>query len=183
MGTSALFYVERLRWPVFPCRPAGKAPLTAHGFKDATLDPQQVRQWWQRWPEANIGVPTGSTDQGGCGYDVLDVDSSEGLRDWHRVQHAACPPDCSAETFCPAPGPFQIVARAFTPGDGADRKPGRHLYLPATGAGNTTRIHGLHIDYRGAGGYVVAPPSVGLSGARYAWLTWPPDEQQAGAAA
>ena len=25
-------------WPVFPCDPATKRPLTPHGFKDATCD-------------------------------------------------------------------------------------------------------------------------------------------------
>ena len=63
------------------------------------------------------------------------------------VQHAQCPPDCCAVTFCPAPGPFDIRADRFTPGNGVDRGPGRHLYLPATGKGNTTRLGGQPIDY------------------------------------
>ena len=171
MGTSALWYVTVLRFPVFPIKPRGKQPLTRHGFKDATTDPDRITDWWQTWPDANIGIPTGIS---GCGYDILDVDGATGMQDWAGIKHADCPPDCSAETFCPAPGPFQIHARAWTPGDGVDRGPGRHLYIPATGSGNTTRIHGLSIDLRGEGGYVVAPPSVGLSGVRYAWLTRPP---------
>jgi prophage regulatory protein len=31
--------------PVFPCGD-NKAPLTEHGFKDATTDPKQIREWW-----------------------------------------------------------------------------------------------------------------------------------------
>lgn len=173
MGASARYYVQKIGWPVFPLRPRGKSPLTAHGFKDATRDPDQIRAWWTEWPDANIGIPTGPLDDGGCGYDVLDIDGPDGIRAWARIKHAQCPPDCSAEQFCPAPGPFDIHAIAFTPGDGVDRKPGRHMYLPATGRGNTTRLHGQSLDWRGRGGYVVAPPSVGLSGARYQWLTWP----------
>lgn len=173
MGRSALWYVEHLRWPVFPLKPRGKSPLTAHGFKDASRDPDQIRTWWTEWPEANIGTPTGPASDGGCGYDVLDVDGPDGIRAWSTIRHSNCPPNCCEQTFCPAPGPFDIHAIAFTPGDGVDRKPGRHLYIPAAGRGNATRLFGQSLDYRGKGGYVVASPSVGLSGARYAWLQWP----------
>src|SRR5947209_4178613 len=65
---SALDYVA-LGIPVFPCA-ATKKPLTPNGFKDASLDEQQVRDWWARWPEAMIGVPTGPVS----GLDVLDLD-------------------------------------------------------------------------------------------------------------
>jgi len=44
---------------VFPCRPRGKEPLTSHGFKDATTDPEQIRRWWSEHPDANLGLATG----------------------------------------------------------------------------------------------------------------------------
>lgn len=174
MGASALWYATKLGWPVFPLKPRGKKPVTAHGFKDATTDPDRVREWWAKTPDANVGVPTGPTSERGCGFDVVDIDGRDGLAAWATIKHAGCDPGCSDVTFCPAPGPFDVRALAFTPGDGTpERGPGRHLYIPATGRGNTTRMSGQSIDYRGAGGYVVAPPSVGLSGARYSWLTRP----------
>lgn len=179
LGQAAAWYAGHLRWPVFPLKPRGKQPLTAHGFQDASADLEQVRAWWERWPDANIGLPTGAVDAGGCGYDVLDVDGAQGMQDWSTIRHAECPDGCCDEDVCAAPGPFDIVARACTPGDGVKRGPGRHLYLPATGRGNSARLSGLSIDYRGAGGYVVAPPSVGLSGARYTWLVRPSSEQAA----
>lgn len=169
MGEAAAWYAEALAWPVFPLKPRGKQPLTRHGFKDASVDPDVIHSWWERWPAANIGVPTGAD---GCGYDVVDLDGVEGIKSWALMRHADCPDGCTAETFCPAPGPFDVRARAFTPGDGNDRKPGRHLYIPATGRGNGAAL-GPGIDFRGAGGFCVVAPSMGPHGARYSWLEWP----------
>jgi putative DNA primase/helicase len=66
---GALAYAAR-GWPVFPWRPDGKAPLTEHGFKDATSDPKTIRAWWSRQPRALCGAPTGSVS----GFVLLDVD-------------------------------------------------------------------------------------------------------------
>ena len=59
--------------PVFPCRnlPSNaddKKPYTLHGFKDASIDPAVITQWWQQWPDALMGVPTGER------FVVLDLD-------------------------------------------------------------------------------------------------------------
>jgi len=56
--------------PVFPLVPKGKAPLTAHGFKDATDDEAKIRAWWTATPDANIGMPTGLVTR----RSVLDED-------------------------------------------------------------------------------------------------------------
>ena len=83
---AAVAYAER-GWRVFPlhwiredgscscekgCEPtkAGKHPLTAHGLKDASADPQHVERWWRATPAANIGIVTGKES----GLVVLDVD-------------------------------------------------------------------------------------------------------------
>lgn len=59
--------------PVFPCVPGQKRPLTARGFHSATTDPAQIERWWTRWPEANLGLPTGAVS----GVVVVDVDVRE----------------------------------------------------------------------------------------------------------
>jgi hypothetical protein len=56
------------------CSSAAKHPLTRNGFRDATLDGDQVQKWWTRWPNANIGVATGR------GLVVLDLDSDDAIR-------------------------------------------------------------------------------------------------------
>lgn len=172
MGAAALWYATKLRWPVFPLKANGKQPLTRHGFKDASLDPDQIRKWWTKWPDANIGVPTGRAENGGCGYDVLDIDGREGLATLATIKHAECDPGCCAETWCSATGLLPpISARAYTPGDGK-RAPGRHYYTPAAGGSNTSNAL-PSIDTRGDGGYVVVPPSIDSTGRRYQWLDRP----------
>src|SRR5690349_21340480 len=157
LGKSALYYAQRIGWPVFPLKPGGKQPATPHGFHDATRDPEQISSWWTAMPDANIGTPTG-TD--GCGYDVIDVDRDEqwpnpaqGFQSWARMLHADCPPGCSTDTFCPGDSTLTIRARAVTP------RGGRHIYVPASGSRNAGNIQ-PGIDIRGDGGYVALPPSL-----------------------
>jgi hypothetical protein len=68
---AALTYAGR-GLHVFPCR--GKLPRTEHGFQDASTDTDTVISWWQRWPDANIGIATGTAS----GLVVLDVDTQHG---------------------------------------------------------------------------------------------------------
>jgi len=37
------------------CQFGGKHPRTPHGVNDATNGLDQIREWWERWPRANIG--------------------------------------------------------------------------------------------------------------------------------
>jgi hypothetical protein len=72
--------------PVFPCknRPGtedDKAPLTARGFHDASTNPNHIANWWWRWPDALIAVPTGIR------FDVLDADLQHvEAREWLAKQ-------------------------------------------------------------------------------------------------
>jgi hypothetical protein len=174
LRAAALYYTRMLHWPVLPLRPRGKTPLVARGLHDATLEAAVVCSWWDRWPEANIGLPTGPREHGGIGLDVIDADGPEGVAAWTALKHRHCPPGCSQEAFCDATGGFEVVAEAVTPGNAEiSRGPGRHLYVPASGRGNTVKIGGRPLDLRGASGYVVAPPSVNLTGATYTWIKPP----------
>jgi len=141
---AALGYARR-GWPVLPCQPRGKQPLTGlvrHGFKQATLDESTISGWWEAAPEANVGLVTG------VAFDVLDIDGPEG-RD---ALQASMPEDGT-----PVYGPTVLT------GGG-----GWHYYVAVTGRGNRAGLlH--HVDWRGAGGYVIAPPSVHESGRPYSW--------------
>src|SRR5260370_29727242 len=75
---AALDYAKH-GWPVFPCHPGTKRPLTpkgdagSGGLKCATIDETVIRAWWHRFPKAMIGVPTGRP----IGAFVLDLDVGE----------------------------------------------------------------------------------------------------------
>ena len=56
LARAAVAYATELRWPVLPLQPGGKAPLTLHGFHDATCGIDQIREWWRKWPHANVGL-------------------------------------------------------------------------------------------------------------------------------
>ena len=133
MEFAALTYAS-WGWPVFPCRPGLKVPATAHGLTEATTDREQIIDWWWRWPRANVAVATGHA------FDVIDVDP-DGADWWRRHGHVDGPlPDIHGEVSTP-------------------RAQGRHLYVAPTGMRNKTGL-APGIDYRGLGGYVLAPPSV-----------------------
>ncbi|KKL91680.1 hypothetical protein LCGC14_1892320, partial [marine sediment metagenome] len=54
---AALDYAAR-GWPIFPAR-VDKTPYTTSGVLDATTDERQVREWWARWPGANVALDVG----------------------------------------------------------------------------------------------------------------------------
>ncbi len=144
LGSVALWYAEAAGWPVFPLRVGEKIPATKHGFKDATRDPDQIRQWWERGnPNYNIGIPTGPDT-----FDVVDVDGPDGFQSLVELQDAL--PDVHGKVDTPR---------------------GLHLYVEGTTDGNRAGVR-KGIDYRSAGGFVVAPPSM-VDGKRYSWVMQP----------
>lgn len=63
-------------WRVFPCVPGAKNPLTTHGVHDATTDPETIKEWWGRCPNANVAVACGEKS----GITVVDID--ENIDEW-----------------------------------------------------------------------------------------------------
>lgn len=132
----ALLYAIR-GVPVLPLIPLSKRPLTGHGLLDATVDQAKINWWWSQTPDANIGLLTGIL------FDVADVDLARGALSWARM-----PDNKPTMKFAGR----VIYGTVSTPR-------GTHLYIEKTGFNNTTNLY-PGIDFRGEGGYVVAPPSV-----------------------
>lgn len=124
-------------WPVFPCVPTMKTPLTNHGFKDATTDPRQITGWWARHPRANVAVATGAP-----GPDVLDVDTKDGRGGMDLFSRA-----CRAGLVRGA------TALVRTPSGG--------LHVWFTGTDQRGGAVGLNkaLELKARGGYVLLPPS------------------------
>ena len=154
---TAIKYATKYGFAVFPIVERTKIPHTPRGCLDAKKDVGAINFWWNKWPNASIGIATGSISQ----LVVIDedVDPDKGLdgvdsiRRWER-DHSALP-----ET-----------ARALT-GRG-----GVHLYYRYEG-NDIRNSAGLleGVDVRGEGGFVVAPPSIHPNGRDYAWEDDPDD--------
>jgi hypothetical protein len=141
-GRSASWHLEKKRKP-------GKHPVPHDGLKAATIDAQAVRLWWWENRSYNIGLTPGPTS----GFWVLDIDGPEGAAALAALEmlNGALPAT-----------PEQTTGK------------GRHLLFawPAAGSReirNSAGKIGCGIDVRGAGGYIVAAPSMHENGRAYAW--------------
>jgi len=161
MAVAALDYATR-GWSVFPvhgisagrcccgnpaCGSPGKHPRVGRGLTEASKAPEQIRAWWGRWPTANIAVATGQIS----GFFVLDVDPGHGG-------------DESLQALEAERGRLPHTVRSLTGGGGE-----HILFEHVLGLRNSAGRVAPGIDVRGDGGYVVAPPSMHISGHRYAW--------------
>jgi Bifunctional DNA primase/polymerase, N-terminal/AAA domain/Primase C terminal 1 (PriCT-1) len=125
-----------------------KRPLIEwRAYQTEAPHPDEIDVWWEREPDANIGVVTGRVS----GLVVLDADGPEGLESLKALK---------------------------TPSTTWISRTGRgwHQWFahPGSFVGNRAGVR-PHLDVRGDGGYVVAPPSLHPSGKRYEWLTGPDD--------
>jgi hypothetical protein len=156
MGIAALALAQEYGLAVFPlhapsaggcscgkggCERTGKHPRTVDGFKGATTHPAQIAEWWDRWPEANIGVTPGASQ-----LIVLDIDGPAGEETARALGVFAAP---TLET---------ITARGVH----------RWFRLPPA-VRLTNHSPWAELDVRAHAGYVLAPPSVHASGVVYDW--------------
>ena len=124
-------------WPVLPCLPGQKIPATAHGYRDATTDKDQITDWFSRHPDWNLAIATGAP-----GPDVLDVDNhgpaGNGYPAFRRLKDAGLLDGAAIYVRTPSGG--------------------LHAYFTGSHQRNG-HLPGHHLDFRSAGGYVLTPPS------------------------
>jgi putative DNA primase/helicase len=148
---AALAYAAR-GWHVFPLASGTTRPITSNGFKNATTDPDQIRAWWTKDPDANIGVATGGTS----GITVLDVDVK---KDVHG--------DATLDTLTAEHGKLPQTLEQMTPSGGT-----HYVFLYAPGIRNSAGKLGEGLDVRGEDGYIVVSPSVVEEDGRSGPYTW-----------
>lgn len=130
------------------CEKQGKHPRTKHGFKDATTDLIKIEKWWKDMPDSNIGLVTGEVS----GIVVLDIDKDKSgyeSLEYFEVNYGSLPETLKSQT-----------------GGG-----GQHIIFkhPDFHINNAVGIFS-GIDIRADGAYIVAPPSIHISGNKYQWL-------------
>ena len=136
---AALQYLKK-GFSVIPCKPDKKPFIKWEPYQNQKPTVEEVRAWWEKWPDAMIAIITGKI----C---VIDCDNPDG--------------QSKIDELLPDSLVFPV---AQTP------RGGRHYYfkMPDEPLGNNTgAIPG--VDFRGQGGYIIAPPSRnGDKG--YVWL-------------
>jgi hypothetical protein len=136
--------------PVFPCK-LDKSPFTPHGFKDATTDPKEISQMWERYRFVPcIGVPTGEASD----LLVIDADVDDGKQGEESLAHLE-------ETY----ESLSTRRKVRTGGGGI-----QYYFRYSQGYGRIGNLTDLlpGIDVRGEGGYIIFPPSVSHKGP-YTW--------------
>lgn len=71
---AALRYASVFGWAVLPIQPGSKLPASAHGVKDASTDPVQIRAWFEGRPDLNLAVAAGRASNLIC----FDIDPRNG---------------------------------------------------------------------------------------------------------
>ena len=124
------------------CSSPGKHPRISTGFLGASNSKDQIKQWWSKWPDANIGVKTGPDSK----VWVIDADLPDGP---NEVEKMNLPETLEQKT-------------------GAG---GYHYFFRWNGYDirNSTKRIAPGVDVRGDGGYVILPPSNHISGGHYEW--------------
>lgn len=152
-NASVALRLARAGFSVFPCQSGGqkaKSPMPFLKWRDAsTTDERQISQWWQKWPEAAVGIDLAKSN-----LIVIDADRHG------TVDGVSALGDLMASVGYEPHG----VPLAATPNEGTHffyRQPRGKSY------GNGRGSLPVGIDVRGHGGYVIAPGTVMQDGRLY----------------
>ena len=140
---------HRLGWSPIPVKERSKA--TSLVQLAPYLKRRATKEELNAWTWGGVGIVTGPLS----GILVLDVDGSRGEAKLQELGHPPTP-------------------MVRTAGNGL------HLYFKHPGEDVRTGIRvAPELDVKAAGGYVVAPPSLGANGRRYEWLVSPEEAEPA----
>lgn len=161
----ALIYARR-GWSVVPMHALGSGGSCTCGRSDCPspakhprvrwevamsrrADEEEVRAWWRRWPDANVGVVTGTVS----GVVTIDIDPrNQGDRTLTDLESdgTGLPPTLESET-----------------GGG-----GRHLWYELGDLELPCVELGPGVELKAERGLIVAPPSRHASGGTYRWIDY-----------
>ena len=141
----------------YKCNP-GKHPRISKWPQLASTEPSQIADWWNQWPDSNVGIVTGSKS----GLLCLDVDPRNGGDEALKKLEQRI---------------GKVSGDALTAQTGGG---GQHLIFQHPGGYIKSKANelGAGLDIKADGGYIVAAPSNHISGGVYEWssgLYDPPD--------
>ena len=134
---AALWYAGQ-GFFIIPLKPKGKSPVTPNRYKDASKNPNRIREWWKKYPNANIGLLTGKVN----GFFVFDIDGKY-PEEFPKI-HILPTVKTHRGVHC-----YLEYPEDWT--------------VP-----NKIKLKGKNVDIKSDGGYIVAPPSIHPEGSEYA---------------
>ena len=147
MMDAAIQYAA-MGWYIFPLKPNTKQPVIKAWNIKASNNANQIRFWWSKWPDANIGILMGNKS----GLFAVDIDPKNGgdesiahlLNDHNKFPETATQKTGSGGSHVLFAYPEQAIkTRRGYPADG--------------------------IDICSDGSYIVAAPSIHPNGNPYRW--------------
>jgi len=147
MLKEALEY-EKAGYSIIPVKPDKRPLIPWEKYQKEKASPEQIQEWWKKWPSANIGIITGQLSN----LLVIDTDTPEATL---RVQEML-------------PEALEVPCQT-TPSGGM-----HFIFEHIPGLPNRARIQ-EGIDLRTEGGYFVASPSVNGNGKSWQWIVSPLD--------
>jgi len=143
---AALKYLNDYHFSVIPCNKNKKPFIRWEEFQKRLPTTEEINKWWQDYPEAQVGIVTGIIS----GLCVIDLDDAEAGKAFEELV-----PDSL------------LMPTVITP------RGGKHHYFKCVDATLTNKamLLGKKMDFRGNGGYVLAPPSTNGKGNKYTFLS------------